>query len=180
MFASAKALDQKGWRGKLARVADRLFFGRRPYAGDDEVHENEDFRLMQLREQEERHNREIEKILSSYEHSVSNRGYSDRASQPFDEDHSRVSAPSMYSQITGSARRGPEPRLPMRSTTLVSRFSASTNGSSSRRAAHIPRASPSDAELYAQAYRDSRSDPLEQSFLTLPHETEVSRNPFRI
>jgi len=41
---------------------------------------------------------------------------------------SEVSAPSIYSQMTGEPRKAPEPREPLRAGALTSRFSGSTVG----------------------------------------------------
>ena len=46
---------------------------------------------------------------------------------------SEVSAPSIYSQMTGVPRKAPEPREPLRRGALTSRFSVSTFGVGGKR-----------------------------------------------
>ena len=48
-------------------------------------------------------------------------------------DASDVSAPSIYSQMTGRPRKAPEPREPWRGGALTSRFSGSTVGMGGKR-----------------------------------------------
>jgi hypothetical protein len=197
MFASARSLDRKGWRG---RFADWLF-GHGPTAGATGTNVGlgaapgdggELIKLAQLREQEEeRHHREIEKLLDAYEYSGAgtSRGPSPHPSLSDGDDrrHSRLSAPSLYSQITGASRRLPEPRQPVRKATAeASRFSMSTFASSTyttRREIRrkTPPPMPTDAEAYAEAHRpldrEPSSDLISMNLSSNDHGN--GKNPFR-
>jgi hypothetical protein len=200
-FASIKSLDGKGWRARLLRLGERLFghSGRsRPPApkfGDAttaSISPSEDLKLMMLREQEEeRHQKEMEKIFGAYGLS---RAGSSRAPSAFDNDRrSEFSDPSIYSQVTGLPRRGPEPRLPVKkSMTEASRYSMSTTYTGpSNVPKEVRRVTPpllTDAELYAQSTRGSDTDADAKSttlssfdWLSTVDEEPAhgSRNPFR-
>jgi hypothetical protein len=116
-FAAAKSLDKpQGWRYKLIRFGERLFGHRRSTRvtgtgvglGADSASARDEFKLMQLKDlEEERHQREMEKILGGYEYSragSSRHGYGDT-----------MTTPSIYSQVTGVQPNMPEPRLPITS-----------------------------------------------------------------
>jgi len=169
MFASAKSLDGRGWRGKLVRFREWLFghHGKR-----------EEVDLMKMRDlEEERHHREMEKILGAYEYSrAGSTRRTERDPSAYDNDrrNSALSAQSLYSQITGSTRRVPEPRLPVKKQqrdATRSRFSMSTLGSEGHVTRRVTPPIPTEAELYAEARRES----LEMA----SSETGGSKNPFR-
>jgi hypothetical protein len=163
MFASAKAI-RRGWKERVTG-----FFGGRKrnnqgviLAGDD----RDLIGLKKMREQEqERHYKEIEKLLDAYE-VASSRAGAGRGHEEGDqletgegrEDmersrsgpnrYSQLSAESLYSQITGENRRMAEPRMPVKKQGVeTSRFSMSTlgrdnSGKSSRSGQSIRRKTP--------------------------------------
>ncbi|EIW85609.1 growth factor receptor domain-containing protein [Coniophora puteana RWD-64-598 SS2] len=106
-------------------------------------------------------------------------------------DH-RFSSHSVFSQVTGVPRSGPEPRQPVRTNPLTSRFSTTTLGTSSgvsrsagernksKRKTPSPRA-PSVAQEYAMSVRKGSPSPrLLQKPLVPTHTGDSgSRNPFR-
>lgn len=187
-FASAKGMDRSSsWRARLMRL-----FGH--FRNHEAPPDNEEIALWKLRAAEEaRHNRELEKLISSYEysHAGSSRGPSPlpslygNANSP-DGSH-RLSRESMYSQMTGMPRSGPEPRQPVKSNPLTSRFSVTTVASSVykkskpnvlRREPMPPKPRATDAEAYAASVRrpsDPESDSLDW---IVPVDTGRSRNPF--
>ncbi|KAI6037038.1 growth factor receptor domain-containing protein [Pisolithus microcarpus] len=186
-FASAKALDRKtNWRQRLMAL-----FGHSPKPAPPD---NEEITLWKLRAAEEaHHDRELEKLIGAYEYSRagSSRGPSplpslhDRKSHgPHDYDSHRLSRESLYSQVTGMPRNGPEPRQPVKSNPLTSRFSTTTVGSSVCKKPSIlkreltPRKPPpTDAEAYATSVRDVADG--SGSYWVTPVNTGGSRNPFR-
>lgn len=186
-FASAKALPHKNnWRLRLVRFGEKLFgHGRR-----EPLPENEEIALWKLRAAEEaRHHRETEKLIGSSSRSPSPhpslRQYKHRGSHDYSDAHSsnRLSAGSMYSQATGMPRTGPEPRQPVKSNPLTSRFSTTTLGSSVHKKPNVlskrepmPHKPPTDAEAYAASIRQS---PEPESYWITPTNTGGSRNPFR-
>jgi len=129
VFASAKSL--KGdWRWRLVRFGEKLFghtASRRVVPT-----ESESVRLTKLRAAEEaRLGRDMDKLMGSY-HSkppspLRTNGHHHRIAGDGRSlsDSSQLSAPSIYSQMTGIPRRTPEPRQPTRGDPH-SRFSSST------------------------------------------------------
>ncbi|KAI6123178.1 growth factor receptor domain-containing protein [Pisolithus croceorrhizus] len=187
-FASAKALDRKtNWRQRL-----KAFFG---HSSNPAPPDNEEITLWKLRAAEEaHHDRELEKLIGAYEYSRagSSRGgpsplpsLHDRKSHgSHDYDSHRLSRDSLYSQVTGMPRNGPEPRQPVKSNPLTSRFSTTTVGSSVCKKPSIlkreltPRnPPPTDAEAYATSVRDAADE--SGSYWVSPVNTGGSRNPFR-
>ncbi|KAH7911899.1 growth factor receptor domain-containing protein [Hygrophoropsis aurantiaca] len=184
-FATAKALNQKtSWRWRIARFGEKLF----GHAPTQPRPDSDEIALWKLRAAEEaRHNREMEKI-GVYEYS---RAGSSRAPSPlpslYDHKHyapshdsHRLSGGSMYSVVTGIPRSGPEPRQPVKSNPLTSRFSSTTLGSSvykkpTAKRELIPKRT--DAEAYAASVRES-PEPTGSHWIT-PTSTGGSRNPFR-
>jgi len=187
-FASAKGMDPKSnWRVRFMR-----FFGRNREAPPD----NEEIALWKLRAAEEaRHNLELEKLISSYEYSRagSSRGpsplpslYGDAKPHGSSDSSHRLSRESMYSQVTGMPRSGPEPRQPVKSNPLTSRFSVTTVASSVykkpkpnvlRRDLTPPKPRATNAEAYAASVRQSSEDEG-RSYWVTPVSTGGSRNPF--
>ncbi|KAH7928138.1 growth factor receptor domain-containing protein [Leucogyrophana mollusca] len=185
-FATAKSLDRKtNW---LVRFGEKLFghTPSQPRPDSDEI------ALWKLRAAEEaRHNREMEKLVGAYEYS---RAGSSRAPSPLpslydhkhyapEHDSHRLSGGSMYSAMTGIPRRGPEPRQPVKTNPLTSRFSSTTLGSSvhkkpSTKARDLTPAKPTDAEAYAASVRGESPEPRGSYWIT-PTSTGGSRNPFR-
>ncbi|TDL20714.1 growth factor receptor domain-containing protein [Rickenella mellea] len=187
MFASNKKLDRTDWRFRLVRFGERLFGHNASRRVQPE--EAEADRMLRMRDVEEaRHERDLEKIIGSYDDRSSNRSrgvgdYFRHSVHTEDERTNRLSGPSLYSQVTGKPRSGPEPRQPVRvNPPNVSRFSASASSLSSSsysartRELAVPKVKPpTPAEEYAMSVMDSSSntDWLE------PHNTGGSRNPFR-
>ncbi len=184
LFASAKKLDRSSnWRWRLVRFGEKLFGHRRSHRAQ---RSDEEIKLVQLRDAEEaRHHDEINKLIGSYAyptHDVSRKTSSSavrsrnpsRVGHRTPDDSSRLSGPSIYSQVTGAPRRTPEVRQPVKKDQMA-RFSASTfsNSLNSRDRDLLPPPSRSDAQAYAHAVRaDSPSDRLK------PNYTGGSRNPF--
>lgn len=181
-FASAKALNHKpNWRLRLARFGERLF-GHSPSQPRPDT---EEIALWKLRAAEEaQHNRDLEKLIEAYGFSrpVSPHEPKRAESHDYESDRShRLSGRSIYSEVTGLPQRGPEPRQPVKTNPLKSRFSSTTVGSSVYKKPNLTRREPfspkqTDAEMYAASIR-----------LT-PHATGGSytatnaggsRNPFR-
>ncbi|KAG2104308.1 growth factor receptor domain-containing protein [Suillus cothurnatus] len=184
-FASAKALHKQNWRWRLARFGERLFgHNRSPRP------ESEEIALWKLRHAEEaRHHNEMEKLMiaQGYSRSGSSRSPSPLPSlHPYERrgshDANRLSANSMYSQLTGEVRSAPEPRQPVKSDPLSSRFSTTTLGSSAPKKPNVlkrqptPKA-PSNAEQYAASVRQSPA--FDSTDWITPTNTGGSRNPFR-
>ncbi|PBK76440.1 growth factor receptor domain-containing protein [Armillaria solidipes] len=184
LFASAKKLDRSSnWRWRLVRFGEKLFGHRRSHRAQ---RSDEEIKLVQLRDAEEaRHHDEINKLIGSYAyptHDISRKTSSSavrsrnpsRAGHRTPDDSGRLSGPSIYSQVTGTPRRTPEVRQPVKKDQMA-RFSASTfsNSLNSRDRDLLPPPSRSDAQAYAHAVRaDSPSDRLK------PNYTGGSRNPF--
>ncbi|KAG1736888.1 insulin-like growth factor binding protein [Suillus paluster] len=193
-FASAKALPHKhNWRWRLVHFGERLF----GYNRKQPRPETEEIALWKLRAAEEaRHHTEMEKLVGAYE-SGSSRAHSPlpslprykrRGSHDYSDAHSsnRLSAASMYSQATGMPRTGPEPRQPVKTNPLTSRFSSTTLGSAvykkpntlqSKRRPTPPKPL-TDAEAYATSVRQSSESDV--SYWIAPTNTGGSNtNPFR-
>ncbi|KAF5382868.1 hypothetical protein D9757_007308 [Collybiopsis confluens] len=209
-FAQAKNLDHStSWRWRLIRFGEKLFghkASRRVYPDPMSSLENdsEELKLMRIRNAEEaRHHHEMEKLMliSDYQYPSDKRSshgpsvlpslYDVGRSKQYLSPHSRPSDPSLYSQVTGVPRKGPEPRQPMKKNLLTSRFSASSfnssNSSGSKTRDLTGRHTP--AEQYAM---DVRSDLLidtsvgnQPSHMGHPLQpthtgaTVSSKNPFR-
>ncbi|KAJ7676455.1 insulin-like growth factor binding protein [Mycena rosella] len=133
-FAARRQLDPVGWRWRLLRFGERLFGHRasKPKVNKANVGEPEAVKMAKMRAAEEaRDARDMDKLLASYEypraevqhhhhHHVLQHGHARHESVA-----SSLSAPSLYSQVTGMPHRVPEPREPVRDA-AASRFSAST------------------------------------------------------
>ncbi|KAF8824037.1 hypothetical protein HHX47_DHR9000413 [Lentinula edodes] len=216
-FAQAKNIDQStSWRWRLVRFGEKLFGHRaskraypEPTPDANPGLDSEALKLMKLRNAEEaRHNQEMEKLMliSDYQYPPEKRssyyppsvlpslydvGHSRKHLHAVDSATNRLSGPSLYSQVTGVPRNGPEARQPVKKDLITSRFSASSLNSSTAHSAksrdltrpHTP------AEQYAM---DVRSDLLvdtstpEQSshhahWIQPTHTgaTVSSKNPFR-
>ncbi|KAF8437463.1 insulin-like growth factor binding protein [Boletus edulis BED1] len=184
VFASAKALDHKSnWRLHLMRFGERLF-GR---SHNDPRPDSEEIALWKLRAAEEaRHNR-TEKLIGAYGFSRANSLHdpTQMESHDYESYHSqRLSGVSLYSEVTGMPQRGPEPRQPVKTNLLSSRFSSTTLGSSVYKKPSLMRREPfspkpqTDAEVYAASVRQT-STATGGSYWVTPTNTGGSRNPFR-
>ncbi|KAJ3802355.1 growth factor receptor domain-containing protein [Lentinula aff. detonsa] len=185
-FAQAKNLDQsRSWRWRLVRFGEKLF-GHRPSKRahlepmpdvDAGIEDSEALKLMRLRNAEEaRHHQEMEKLMliSDYQYppekrssyyppsvlpSLYDTGNARRHLNVVDSTTNRLSGPSLYSQVTGVPRNGPEARQPVKKDLISSRFSGSSMNSSvpySARSRDLTRPH-TPAEQYAM---DVRSDLL--------------------
>jgi len=189
----ANKLNQRTvWRKRFDRFADLFKSNNNKHTRSGlYVKESEYQRLQRLRDAEAaRHEHEMSKLESAYAKSA-HRAPSPQPSIDGGRSHTnspnRVSAPSLYSQLTGLPRKGPEPKQPSRDIDLErgdehllsSRFSTTTSGTSvyrhpsDRQPEALP-PMPSDAESYAAAHRPPTS------FWLIPtHDTGSSKNPFR-
>ncbi|KAG2355406.1 hypothetical protein BDR07DRAFT_1474106 [Suillus spraguei] len=175
-FASAKALHKQNWRWRLACFGERLL-------GTIEI------ALWKLRAAEEaRHHKEMETLMGAHEHSRSGSSRSPSLHlynhcESYDySDVNRLSG-SLYSQTTGNVRSRPEPRQPVKSDPLSSRFSTTTLGSSVPKRPNVlkcqllPSKPLTAAESYAASVRQS-PEPDPSHWIT-PTNTGGSRNLFR-
>ncbi|KAF8579451.1 growth factor receptor domain-containing protein [Ramaria rubella] len=193
----ATKLKQQGiWRRRLGRFAD-LFRGHKHYPLGTFVKETEHQRLQRMRDMEAaRHEHEMSKLESAYAKSAAR----EPSPQPsidgirgYDHVANRTSAPSLYSQLTGLPRKGPEPKQPSRELDLErgpdehllsSRFSVTTTGTSvyrspsDRKPEALPPL-PSEAETYAAAHAAPASYWLIPADPIVPTDTGGSKNPFR-
>ncbi|KAH0830230.1 hypothetical protein J3R83DRAFT_1589 [Lanmaoa asiatica] len=158
-FASAKALNRKSnWRLRLMHFGERLFGHSPPQHPPN----SEEIALWKLRAAEEaRHNQEVEKLIETYGFSGAG---SPREARRFEShDHEsyrshRLSGGSLYAEVTGIPQRGPEPRQPVKTNPLTSRFSSTTLGSSVYKKPSLTRREPfppksqTDAEAYATSF----------------------------
>ncbi|KAG9318095.1 hypothetical protein JVU11DRAFT_162 [Chiua virens] len=186
-FASAKALTHKSnWRLRLARFGEKLF-GHNSHHRPD----SEEIALWKMRAAEEaRHNRELEKLIDGYGVSREGSPHESKRMELYDyESHRshRLSGHSIYSEVTGERQNGPEPRQPVKTNPLISRFSTTTLGSSVYKKPSLTRREPfpaqlhTDAEAYAASVRSVRRSQQVAggSSLVTPANTGGSRNPFR-
>ncbi|KAG6909586.1 hypothetical protein DXG01_016625 [Tephrocybe rancida] len=208
MFASVKRLDHKlTWRGRLARFGERLF-GHSPkrVVLPTNTWESDEMKLQQMRDAEEarRGSADLDQFINAYDYSKEESRHSKASSLPGLDDRtppfktrrkppppsisSRLSAHSIYSEVTGQPRHMPEPRQPIRKDLLSSRLSSSTLSSFSIRARDPERAPaaaarPTVAEAYASSVRPAlmASPPLNPGAYWLkPTNTGGStNNPFR-
>jgi len=210
MFASARQLnhDKSSWRWRFMRFGER-FFGHSPSRRVGGGVETEEMKLLKLRAAEEaRYERDMDKILDAYDYSREEEGTGIRhhskglrgdqkqnlnASRPVSHN---LSTNSIFSEVTGKPRRGPNVRQPVKDEIITSssRVSASTSGSymfKSRPVREtdgaVPRPAPSEAQTYAAANRPvlPPSPPPVQGqgsyWMKLePVKTGSSKNPFRI
>ncbi|KAH9948122.1 insulin-like growth factor binding protein [Amylocystis lapponica] len=209
-FATAKRLHEHGsWRWRLMRFGERLF-GHKPSQRWMVPAESGDIRLEKLRAAEEaRHDRDIEKLIGSYEREPSplpslrshdgrrevRRKPSPRTSL-LGADAPRVSvgsltAESLYTEITGQARRAPEPRQPVGKAAdlLPSRFSDSTYATSRVHELLDKPSAPTPAQEYARSVSRTPDAPPRGSYWLKPTSagsadwlqptnTGNSKNPF--
>lgn len=186
-FASAKALNHKSnWRLRLVRFGERLF-GRSP---SQHRPDSEEIALWKLRAAEEaRHNLELEKLIGAYGFSRASSPHEPKRveSQDYESYHShqRLSGASLYSVTTGMPQSGPEPRQPVKTNPLTSRFSSTTFGSSVHKNQSLTRREPfspkpqTDAQMFAASVRLS-PQATRESCQVKPTNTGGSRNnPFR-
>ncbi|KAJ7245392.1 insulin-like growth factor binding protein [Mycena haematopus] len=135
-FAETRQLDPVGWRWRLLRFGEKLFGHRKSRRAQPSPPKISN--PMQQSEAEARDARDMDKLLANYEyprgervqhyhhhHLDVQRGH-DRGDSL--STTSTLSAPSLYSQVTGKPHRVPEPKEPIKSgrDIPVSRFSTST------------------------------------------------------
>ncbi|KAK7059770.1 extracellular matrix protein FRAS1 [Favolaschia claudopus] len=128
-FAQQRRLDPVGWRWRLIRFGEKLFGHR------------ETIRLANMRAAEEaRDARDMDKLLANYEyprgevrvqHHHHHHLHPQHERQTSLSSTSTLSAPSLYSQVTGNPHRAPVPKEPVKSSSttkrdITSRFSTST------------------------------------------------------
>ncbi|KAJ6572174.1 insulin-like growth factor binding protein [Mycena capillaripes] len=142
-FAAKRQLDPVGWRWRLLRFGEKLF-GHHASRRAEPVVEGEAVKLAKMRAAEEASDeRDMDKLLANYEYP---RGEVRSQQQQHHHHHhhlhlqrerereharnssaSTLSAPSLYSQVTGLPQRVPEPKEPVRANRdITSRFSTST------------------------------------------------------
>ena len=207
LFASAKRLDRPGgWKHRLVRFGEKLFGHKRSRIVSPYDVEQVKMEKMRSSEDEARYDRDMDKLLESYEYSRagSSRGPSPLPSLKDYEYHrerarQRLSGASLthdsiYSQVTGVPRRGPEPRQPVRNARdlLPSRFSDVTSERSGPQASPPPRMEellsssrpPTPAQEFARQYtlgQQQHQQPLADTrgaYWVTPNHTGNSRNPF--
>ncbi|KAL0947667.1 hypothetical protein HGRIS_013755 [Hohenbuehelia grisea] len=185
MFASAKQLEFKGnWRWRLVRFGEKLFGHSRSHRAHPET---EEMKLMKLRAAEEaRYERDMDKLLDSYDYERAGSSRSPVTRSEKRDMPRHLSANSLFSEVTGARRRGPDARQPVKTDHTSSRLSASTLGSymytSPPRDTHAPPvpALPTDAQTYADANRPVvASPPAQGAYWMQPVKTGSSTNPFR-
>ncbi|KAJ7669429.1 TNFR/NGFR cysteine-rich region family protein [Mycena polygramma] len=147
-FAAKRQLDPVGWRWRLLRFGEKLFghrASRRAHAQPEALPpiEGEAVKLAKMRAAEEATDeRDMDKLLANYEYPRSERSRDNRQHHHHHHHHnlhfqqreherqssaSTLSAPSLYSQVTGMPARVPDPKEPVRSRRdITSRFSVST------------------------------------------------------
>ncbi|KAG6918201.1 hypothetical protein DXG01_015990 [Tephrocybe rancida] len=152
MFATTPGYGRAkpaGWRWKLIRFGEKLFGHKRSRRADliirhHDPHdqESEAIKLRKLRVAEEaRGEEDLVKLIGEYNYPDSVDASRARQIQTYEErlasdnrrsvgGASQLSAPSIYSQMTGMPHRTPDPRQPLRKKDLTSRFSSSTFSSS--------------------------------------------------
>ncbi|KAF8481423.1 hypothetical protein JB92DRAFT_3038461 [Gautieria morchelliformis] len=193
MFAN-KLNHRAAWRRGLDKFAT-LFKGNHKPSRGMFVKETEYQRLQRLRDAESaRHQHEMNKLEGSYVKSLkrvpSPQPSIDGASRTSSPLPNRRSAPSLYSQLTGIPRKGPEPKQPSRELDLergdllTSRFSSTTSGTSVYRSpsGRLPEElppMPSDAATYAAQHSQPTSFWLIPADPIVPTDTGASKNPFR-
>lgn len=140
MFAASKGLDQKqNWRWRLIRLRERLFGQSKKQKAtmrSSEEYESESVKLSKIRAAEEArtssdallgNEEDLVKLIGSYQYA---KAPSPRGSRISVDDARSIgdvsshASSSIYSQVTGTPRRGPDPRQPVKQ--LTSRFSNST------------------------------------------------------
>ncbi|KAG6865323.1 hypothetical protein C0991_003497 [Blastosporella zonata] len=148
MFATTPGYGRtgkSGWRWRLIRFGEKLFGHKRSRKADliirhhdPHSQENQAIKLRKMRVAEEaREEEDLVKLIGEY-------NYPDSAEQNYQHQYhtrngrlapgnrdslggaSQLSAPSIYSQMTGMPHRTPNPRQPLRKKDLTSRFSSST------------------------------------------------------
>lgn len=183
-FASAKALNHKSnWKLRLMRFGERLF-GRSP---SQPRPDSEEIALWKLRAAEEaQHNRNLEKLIEAYGLSSASSPHEPKREALHDHESyrsQRLSGASMYSEATGMPQRGPEPRQPVKTNPMTSRFSSTTLGSSVYKKPSLTRREPfspkpqTEAEAYAASVQLSPRA-TSGSHRVKPLNTGGSKNPF--
>ncbi|KAF9073970.1 hypothetical protein BDP27DRAFT_1288346 [Rhodocollybia butyracea] len=209
-FAQAKKLDQStNWRWRLVRFGEKLFGHRASKRAYPEptpaLEDSEAIKLMKMRNAEEaRHHQEVEKmmLISDYQYASDKRSSHSPSVLPslYDVGRSRqhlkvdspnhhLSGPSLYSQVTGLPRNGPEPRQPVKKDLLGSRFSASSLNSSLRSDGSRSRdltGHHTPAEQYAMSVKSDllidtsvQPDWIQPTHTGATVVTVSSKNPFR-
>ncbi|KNZ75690.1 Proprotein convertase subtilisin/kexin type 5 [Termitomyces sp. J132] len=124
MFASQPGygrMAKSSWRWRLIRFGEKLFGHKRSRKADLVIRhhtlqeETEAVKLRKIRMAEEARvdsEQDLVQLIGDYNYP--------------DPKESQLSAPSIYSQMTGVPNRTPQPRQPLRKKDLTSRFSTST------------------------------------------------------
>ncbi|KAG6811214.1 hypothetical protein H0H92_008509 [Tricholoma furcatifolium] len=209
MFASAKRLNHKlSWRTRLVRIGERLF-GHSPRQTVLPTHtsgEGEEMKLRKSRHSEDaaRTSMDLDQFINAYDYSKAESRFSKASSLPPLDDRttpfkarrkappsmsSRLSAHSIFSEVTGQPRHAPEPRQPIRKDLLSSRSSSTLGSSLSawRREPERPPMPEAVSQTEAQAYASSvrpalmASPPLNPGvqWVKPTHTGGSSNNPFR-
>ncbi|KAI0085954.1 hypothetical protein BDY19DRAFT_986857 [Irpex rosettiformis] len=205
LFASSKRLDRPGGlKYRLVRFGEKLFGHKRSRMVP--AYDVEQVRMEKMRSAEEdQYNRDMDKLLDSYDYSRagSSRGPSPLPSLKDYEYHrerarKRLSGVSLthdsiYSQVTGLPRRGPEPRQPVRNARdlLPSRFSDTTSDKSGPQGSPPPTMEellktsrpPTPAQEFARQYtlNQNQQQPATEArgaYWVTPNQTGNSHNPF--
>jgi len=181
LFAKQRQLDPVGWRWRLLRFGEKLFGHRAsrranppPVISNPMGGEGEAMQMAKMRAAEEardaRDARDMDKLLANYEYPRSTRVGEVRV-QHFHHHHlprehgrhestSTLSAPSLYSQVTGMPHRVPEPKEPVKDK---------STGSSSRR------------DIITQSQSRFSTSTIDEYYLNPPPPpttTTKSKNPF--
>ncbi|KAG6836068.1 hypothetical protein H0H93_011785 [Arthromyces matolae] len=206
MFATAKQLDHKlTWRNRLVRIGERLF-GHSPTRRPVLPTHSEEMKLRKSKVSEDgRDSLDIDQFINAYDYPKEESHYSKASSQSGLDEHqlpfkmrrqphrslsSRLSAHSIYSEVTGHPRNAPEPRQPIRNDFMTSRRQSSSTLSSSytarpRELERGPGVRPTEAEAYASSVRTVlvASPPIQpgaySNGVKPTHTGTSSNNPFR-
>lgn len=183
-FASAKALnDKSNWRQRLMRFRAWLF----GHSSNQPHRTSEEIALWNLHAAEEARHKGLDKLFEAYGLSRAASPHEHQRAESHDHGpyHSQwLSGPSLYPKLVGSPQRGPEPRQPVKSNPVTSRFSSTTVGSSEYKPSLTQRESfppkpQTDAEAYAASVRLSPTVTGGSSWVKSTHTDGSSTNPFR-
>ncbi|KAJ4493962.1 insulin-like growth factor binding protein [Lentinula edodes] len=122
-FAQAKNIDQStSWRRRLVRFGEKLFGHR----ASKRAHNQEMEKLMLISDYQYPPEKRSRYYPPSVLPSLYDVGRSRDRLRAVDSAASRLSGPSLYSQVTGVPRNGLEARQPVKKDLITSRFSASS------------------------------------------------------
>ena len=196
LFAT-KLNHRTAWRRRFDKLTHFFKGNHKSHARSGMfVKETEYQRLQRLRDAEAaRHEHEMSKLESSYAKSLKRvpspqPGIDGVGSYRNSHSSNSIFAPSLYSQVTGVPRKGPDPKQPSRELDLergdllTSRFSTTTSGTSIHRSPSDRRPEalppmPTGAETYATGHHQPTSFWLIPAEPLVPTDTGASKNPFR-